>query len=201
MAPSASKLATPAIAAWICVTVAAWIALNSSRKRRLEGGEDDHRVFTSAGPGGRAGVRDAVKRSPRYKKATGKEKWILQPGKTQWHLNFVENADLAATIYWRKWRNCIAELLACNATLPPPPHLNASAAATTTCIPPSASCCSSSCNCLPHPLLGSCPPRGSRCPSNSPGCNNSSCNPPHLNATATVARATPQHVGTKTKDY
>ena len=41
-------------------------------------------------------MRDAVKRSPRYKKATGKEKWILQPGKTQWHLNFVENADLAA---------------------------------------------------------------------------------------------------------
>ena len=41
-------------------------------------------------------MRDAVKRSPRYKKAKGKQKWILQPTRTQWYLNFVENVDLAA---------------------------------------------------------------------------------------------------------
>ena len=48
------------------------------------------------GPGGRGGTREPVRRSPRYKKAKGKAKWMFQPERTQWYLNYVENEDLAA---------------------------------------------------------------------------------------------------------
>ena len=71
------------------------MALNSSRKRRREGVADIP-LAEGLGPGGRGGTREAVSRSPRYKKAKGKAKWIFQPVRTQWYLNFVENEDLAA---------------------------------------------------------------------------------------------------------
>ena len=70
------------------------LAVNSSRKRRREGGPDEHVRWV---PGGRGRRRDGRKRPmPRYEGASGKTAWTMRPERTQWWLDYVEHEELAA---------------------------------------------------------------------------------------------------------
>eukprot|EP00951_Prasinocladus_malaysianus_P030377 scaffold285691_cov17-Prasinocladus_malaysianus.AAC.1 len=77
-----------------CISaVAVVFLLNSSRKRRREGGEDV--VPGRFCPGGRGKSRRRVERQARYSDKLGKVAWQLDPTRTQWYLNYIENAHLA----------------------------------------------------------------------------------------------------------
>ena len=55
-----------------------------------------HRHREPLGPGGRGGTRPFRRRNKRYPNRRGKAARLLQPERTQWYLNYIENNDEAA---------------------------------------------------------------------------------------------------------
>lgn len=107
-----SKLATTSGAhLWVVgctvAVAAATVALNSSRKRRREGRTDSAPARRL--PGGRGGTRQrSTGVVGRYVGAGGKKEWMLRPQSTQWYLDYVEHAHLAAdpsTVLGRAFRH------------------------------------------------------------------------------------------------
>ena len=72
-----------------------WAALKRKQRRRREL-EDAHAHPRALGPGGRGGTLTYRKLRKRYPNLEGKAARMLQPERTQWYLNYIENKAEAA---------------------------------------------------------------------------------------------------------
>jgi hypothetical protein len=73
----------------------AWAALKRKQRRRREL-EEAHAHPRALGPGGRVEALSYRKLRKRYPNLEGKATRMLQPERTQWYLNYIENKAKAA---------------------------------------------------------------------------------------------------------
>jgi hypothetical protein len=96
--PNLSKLAAIApglgpVGAWSVAVASLILSVNSTRKRRREGGNDVR--FGKLPPGGLGGTRPGRKNpTPRYPDANGKAAWQNDPTRTKFYKDYIENAEL-----------------------------------------------------------------------------------------------------------